>query len=149
MVKPSKDDVKHARLIVKLTQTEAAKIIGKTLRAWQYYESGERGMNRSLFQFFIWKTNRQSFIDIWDNYSQISKYLSQLLPLCSLPVGSTLNISDVYEDECSDVLADKLIKLEHNSSEYYLSLPTQSELIDLVHFTRILGSEALEHHNDK
>ena len=116
----------------------AAKIIGKTLRAWQYYESGERGMDRSLYQFFIWKTNRQSFIDNWDNYAQISKYLSQLLPLCSLPVGSALNISDVYEDEGSDVLADKLIKLEHNSSEYYLSLPTQSELIDLIHFTRIL-----------
>lgn len=52
---PNKDKIQEARAIAGLTQTEAAAIIGKTLRAWQYWEAGERKMDGVLFEMFLIK----------------------------------------------------------------------------------------------
>lgn len=55
---PTKQQVKEARLKVMLTQTEAAKLINKTLRAWQYWEAGQRKMDVALFELFLLKTKQ-------------------------------------------------------------------------------------------
>lgn len=58
MNNPTKEQVAEARAGSNLTQTEAAAIIGKTLRAWQYWEAGERKMDGVLFEFFLLKTKQ-------------------------------------------------------------------------------------------
>ena len=47
-------DVRSARLAAGLTQTQAASLIHHTLRAWQYWESGQREMShRNMDMFHI------------------------------------------------------------------------------------------------
>lgn len=50
---PTPDEIRAARLRARLTQTEAAAILGRSLRGWQYWEAGERAMSRFLFETFL------------------------------------------------------------------------------------------------
>lgn len=52
---PSPTEIREARLKTGLTQEEAAALIGYTLRAWESWEGGQRGMRRALFDLFIEK----------------------------------------------------------------------------------------------
>ena len=58
MKQPSPADVKSARAAVGLTQTQAAALIYKKLLAWQRYESGDRAMDRALYELFMLKTGQ-------------------------------------------------------------------------------------------
>lgn len=51
---PTSSQVLAARQAAGLTQTAAAALIGKTLRAWQYWEAGQRKMDPALWKY--WKT---------------------------------------------------------------------------------------------
>jgi putative transcriptional regulator len=54
MTKPIKPAViKRERARLGLTQTQAARRIGYTLRAWQQWEGGQRSMRASLWQAFL------------------------------------------------------------------------------------------------
>lgn len=52
MNNPVPADILAARQAANLSQTAAAALIGKTLRAWQYWEAGERKMDPALFELF-------------------------------------------------------------------------------------------------
>jgi len=58
--KPSPKKIKKSRKDAGLTQTQAAKLIYKTLRTWQHYESGDREMDYALFELFTIKLNLDS-----------------------------------------------------------------------------------------
>jgi DNA-binding transcriptional regulator YiaG len=51
--KVSKEDIRAARLKAKLTQSDAAALIGYTVRAWEDWEAGKRNMRLVLFEMFI------------------------------------------------------------------------------------------------
>jgi DNA-binding transcriptional regulator YiaG len=53
MHKPKPEEIKTARIASGLTQTACAALIGKTCRAWQYYEVGARKMDPALWE--LWK----------------------------------------------------------------------------------------------
>jgi DNA-binding transcriptional regulator YiaG len=57
---PKPDAVRQARQAVGLTQTEAAKTVSASMRAWQQWESGERAMPPGLFELFMLKTRQWS-----------------------------------------------------------------------------------------
>jgi DNA-binding XRE family transcriptional regulator len=52
MNNPTPIEIKQARKKSGLTQTQAAEIIGKKYRIWQYYESGKIAMCPILFKVF-------------------------------------------------------------------------------------------------
>jgi putative transcriptional regulator len=61
---PTPSEIKAARLAAGLTQTEAAKLIHSTLRAWQSWEaepgtSGHRAMHPGLWELFRLKAHLQ------------------------------------------------------------------------------------------
>lgn len=49
---PSPADIRAARAAAGLTQTEAARLIHSTLRAWQEWEAGNRQMHPGLWELF-------------------------------------------------------------------------------------------------
>lgn len=49
-------EIKIARLSAKLTQTQAAALLCRTLRNWQQWEGGERNMSEALWELFQIKT---------------------------------------------------------------------------------------------
>lgn len=53
---PKPDAVRQARKAAGLTQTQAAKTVSASMRAWQQWESGERAMPPGLFELFMLKT---------------------------------------------------------------------------------------------
>jgi len=55
---PSPEAVRQARQAARLTQTEAAKTVSASMRAWQQWESGERAMPPGLFELFMLKTRQ-------------------------------------------------------------------------------------------
>ncbi|BBL33854.1 hypothetical protein Nstercoris_00079 [Nitrosomonas stercoris] len=55
---PSPETVRQARQTANLTQTEAAKTVSASMRAWQQWESGERAMPPGLFELFMLKTRQ-------------------------------------------------------------------------------------------
>lgn len=57
---PAPDAVRQARLAAGLTQTEAAKTVSASMRAWQQWESGERTMPPGLYELFMLKTRQWS-----------------------------------------------------------------------------------------
>ena len=57
---PTPDAVRQARQAVGLTQTEAAKTVSASMRAWQQWESGERTMPPGMFELFMLKTRQWS-----------------------------------------------------------------------------------------
>lgn len=58
LLNPKPDAIRHARLAVGLTQTEAAQIVRGSLRGWQQWEAGDRAMPPGLFELFMLKTNQ-------------------------------------------------------------------------------------------
>lgn len=60
MTNPTTKQIKQARVTAGLTQTKAAAVIYKSLRAWQQWESGERTMDAAFFELFKIKTNQNS-----------------------------------------------------------------------------------------
>lgn len=51
-VLPTPERIKQARIDAGLTQTEAANLIHKSLRVWQNYELGDRGMDKAAWVLF-------------------------------------------------------------------------------------------------
>lgn len=49
---PAPADIRAARAAAGLTQTEAARLIHSTLRAWQEWEAGNRQMHPGLWELF-------------------------------------------------------------------------------------------------
>lgn len=50
------DMVKEARQRSGLTQTEAAELVGRTMRGWQNWERGKRTIDEAVFELFLSKT---------------------------------------------------------------------------------------------
>jgi DNA-binding transcriptional regulator YiaG len=53
---PSPTEVKDARHRAGLTQSQAAALVGVSLRSWQYWEEGGRQMQSSKWELFQIKT---------------------------------------------------------------------------------------------
>ena len=49
---PTPSDVIEARMAARLTQTEAARVIHCSLRAWQQWEAGDRRMHPAFFELW-------------------------------------------------------------------------------------------------
>ena len=56
MPSPTPQEILAARKAAGLTQTRAAAMVGVKLRAWQYWEAGERTMPTSAWELFNIKT---------------------------------------------------------------------------------------------
>ena len=56
MPSPTPSEILAARQAAGLTQTQAAGLVGVKLRAWQYWEAGERTMPASAWELFQIKT---------------------------------------------------------------------------------------------
>lgn len=54
---PTPQAIRDKRGNLNLTQTEAAKLVYSSLRAWQQWESGERRMHPGLWELFVIKTS--------------------------------------------------------------------------------------------
>ena len=54
---PPIDEVKALRNFFGLTQSEAAALVHVQLRAWQWWESGQRKMPVGLWELFLIKTD--------------------------------------------------------------------------------------------
>lgn len=55
---PTPDEIKEAREAAQMTQTEAARKIYSSLRAWQNWEGGLRQMPAAAFELFLIKTGQ-------------------------------------------------------------------------------------------
>ncbi len=55
---PTPDQIRSARLVSGKTQTEAAEIIGRTLKTWWRYEKGQAVMCPILWEHFLNKTEK-------------------------------------------------------------------------------------------
>ena len=55
---PTPQQIKQARTDAGLTQTQAAKMLYSSCRAWQKWESGEARMNPAMFELFIIKVGK-------------------------------------------------------------------------------------------
>lgn len=55
---PKPDAIRNARIAAGLTQTEAARFVRASLRAWQQWEAGDRSMPPGLFELFMLKTSQ-------------------------------------------------------------------------------------------
>jgi putative transcriptional regulator len=53
---PSPTEVRDARIRAGLTQSQAAALVGVSLRSWQYWEEGGRQMQSSKWELFLIKT---------------------------------------------------------------------------------------------
>ena len=53
---PAPADIRAALKAAGLTQTEAARLVHGTLRAWQEWEAGNRQMHPGLWELFALKT---------------------------------------------------------------------------------------------
>lgn len=60
---PTPDAVRQARQTAGLTQTEAARTVSASMRAWQQWESGERAMPPGMFELFMLKTRQWSLTE--------------------------------------------------------------------------------------
>ena len=54
------EELKQARLDAGLTQTEAAALIGRSLRCWAHWEGGTRQINAGLVELFLIKIKREN-----------------------------------------------------------------------------------------
>ncbi|PKE27458.1 transcriptional regulator [Rahnella sp. AA] len=52
---PTPDEIKAARNLAALTQTEAAALTHSKLRTWQQWEAGDRKMHPGLWELFTLK----------------------------------------------------------------------------------------------
>jgi putative transcriptional regulator len=57
---PKPEQIIAARTAAKLTQTAAAELVSVTLRAWQYWEAGDREMSAAMWELFQIKAGLQA-----------------------------------------------------------------------------------------
>ena len=62
MHSPTPQEILAARKAAGLTQTQAAGLVGVKLRAWQYWEAGQRVVPTSAWELFNLKTSTTSDI---------------------------------------------------------------------------------------
>ena len=55
---PTPDELFGERFNARLTQTEAARLIPTSLRAWQQWEAGDRRMHPAFWELFRIKASR-------------------------------------------------------------------------------------------
>ncbi len=55
---PAPDEIVGERFNARLTQTEAARLIHTSLRAWQQWEAGDRRMHPAFWELFRIKAAR-------------------------------------------------------------------------------------------
>ncbi|MGI4812473.1 MAG: helix-turn-helix domain-containing protein [Janthinobacterium lividum] len=60
---PTPEAIRTARAQAGLTQTEAGEKVQASLRAWQQWEAGERGMPPGLYELFMLKTGQWRLSD--------------------------------------------------------------------------------------
>ncbi len=58
VMKSFHEKLRELRLKAGLTQTQAAELVGITLRGWQYWESGERKMPAVAWELFCLKAKK-------------------------------------------------------------------------------------------
>ena len=58
MVMPTPSAIRKARAASGLSQSESARLVGVSARAWQYWESGHRAMSAASFELFLIKTGQ-------------------------------------------------------------------------------------------
>lgn len=56
MTLPTPSEIIAARKAASLTQTQAAELVGASLRGWQHWENGDRKMRPGLWELFKSKT---------------------------------------------------------------------------------------------
>ena len=56
---PTPTEIRQARESAGLTQTQAAEKVHATLRAWQWWESGDRAMHAAFWELFKLKTRKR------------------------------------------------------------------------------------------
>lgn len=59
---PTPEQIKQARKQAGLTQTAAATLIHKQLRAWQQYEAGDRKMDTAYWELFLSKITKDGVV---------------------------------------------------------------------------------------
>jgi DNA-binding transcriptional regulator YiaG len=52
MKHPTPEQIRSARHNAGLTQTQAAKLVYSTERAWQFWEAGDRSMHPAIWELF-------------------------------------------------------------------------------------------------
>lgn len=65
-MKPTPEQIRAARKAAGMTQADAAKTVHATLRTWQMWEAGDRGINHSAWELFKIKTERKGMEIIGD-----------------------------------------------------------------------------------
>ena len=53
---PTPEQIQAVREDAGLTKSEAARLLYRTFRNWQYWETGERRMDRALWELFLIKS---------------------------------------------------------------------------------------------
>lgn len=56
---PTPNEIRQARELAGLTQTQAGELIHSKLRAWQRWEAGDAPMHPAFFELFVLKTKRK------------------------------------------------------------------------------------------
>jgi len=59
MNNPTQQQIKQARKESGLTQQEASKILGVSVKSWQSWEQGLRNMRPQMFELFLIKTGER------------------------------------------------------------------------------------------
>ena len=55
MTSPTPDQIRQARELAGLSQTQAAALVHAGLRSWQHWEAGDRVMNPAIWELFLIK----------------------------------------------------------------------------------------------
>ena len=58
MNSPAPDELRHARESAGLTQSEAARMVHTTYRAWHQWETGDRQMHPAMWELFRIKARK-------------------------------------------------------------------------------------------
>ena len=61
---PTPSEIKAARLAAGLTQPEAAALVYSDIRAWQFWEAGQRNMPAAKWELFTLKTKKGAAMNI-------------------------------------------------------------------------------------
>ena len=72
MPSPAPSEILAARKAAGLTQTQAATLVGVTLRAWQSWEAGQREMPARAGELFQIKTSSKNSDITWHDTSDIT-----------------------------------------------------------------------------
>ena len=58
MRQPTPSEVRKAREAAGLTQSQAAKLLHSSTRAWQMWEAGDRAMHPAFYELFLIKVTK-------------------------------------------------------------------------------------------